>query len=68
VWPYYVVLRSHLRSNYSIAGGEKYVAHGILFKFCLDRLIRTDPPEWFYGGPERRDEYGAKSLKCFGKD
>eukprot|EP01087_Luapelamoeba_hula_P014241 TRINITY_DN4145_c0_g1_i4.p1 TRINITY_DN4145_c0_g1~~TRINITY_DN4145_c0_g1_i4.p1 ORF type:complete len:1436 (-),score=334.66 TRINITY_DN4145_c0_g1_i4:290-4597(-) len=45
-----------------IAGGEKYVVHGIMFKFCLDQLlISGDHSVWMYGGRERNDENAMKT-------
>ena len=33
-----------------VAGGDKFVVHGILFKFACDSLVSTNPPIWLYGG------------------
>jgi len=44
-----------------IAGGEKYIAGGILFKFCLDKQIAWTPkPLYMYGGDKPSDELAIK--------
>jgi hypothetical protein len=45
-----------------VAGGDKFVVHGILFKFASDSLVCTDPPIWLYGGSERDDEAAVKAA------
>lgn len=48
-----------------IAGGQKFVCQGILFKFAMD--VALDAPNgsqiWMYGGPESCNEYAMKSAK-----
>lgn len=46
-----------------VAGGEKYIANGILFKFCVDMLIPVPggTPVWMYGGHERNDKNAMKA-------
>lgn len=39
---------------------------GILFKFCLDQVIETQPePVWMYGGKQPSDEYGNALTSPF---
>jgi hypothetical protein len=45
-----------------VAGGDKFVVHGILFKFATDSLVCTNPPIWLYGGSERDDEAAVKAA------
>lgn len=48
-----------------IAGGQKFVCQGILFKFAMD--VALDAPNgsqvWMYGGSESCNEYAMKSAK-----
>eukprot|EP01129_Flabellula_baltica_P014170 TRINITY_DN6731_c0_g1_i1.p1 TRINITY_DN6731_c0_g1~~TRINITY_DN6731_c0_g1_i1.p1 ORF type:complete len:1258 (-),score=238.36 TRINITY_DN6731_c0_g1_i1:47-3820(-) len=41
------------------AGGQKYIIHGILFKFAVDTKLKG---RWLYGGRERNDHIAAKAL------
>jgi hypothetical protein len=43
-----------------VAGGEKFICRGILFKFSLDTMIGTD--RYLYGGEVRSDEKAMKSA------
>lgn len=43
-----------------VAGGEKYVIGGILFKFSLD--VELFPGAWMYGGTKRDDEAAHKAA------
>eukprot|EP01129_Flabellula_baltica_P016706 TRINITY_DN9040_c0_g1_i1.p1 TRINITY_DN9040_c0_g1~~TRINITY_DN9040_c0_g1_i1.p1 ORF type:complete len:1267 (-),score=259.51 TRINITY_DN9040_c0_g1_i1:9-3788(-) len=43
-----------------IAGGDKYIVHGILFKFASDKEIY--PGTWLYGGHQRNDFDASKAL------
>ena len=33
-----------------LAGGQKFIVGGIIFKIAGDVLIQNDPPFWMYGG------------------
>eukprot|EP01114_Cavostelium_apophysatum_P007036 TRINITY_DN1871_c0_g2_i1.p1 TRINITY_DN1871_c0_g2~~TRINITY_DN1871_c0_g2_i1.p1 ORF type:complete len:983 (-),score=328.43 TRINITY_DN1871_c0_g2_i1:78-3026(-) len=46
-----------------VAGGIKYVHHGILFKFALDVLLVEHPEIWMYGGDKRDDDLAMKSAR-----
>ena len=47
----------------SIAGGEKFIVHGILFKFCLDQQIGDGKaPLFMYGGRVPNDDLGESPL------
>lgn len=43
-----------------IAGGDKYIAQGILFKFAKDKQV--DNNTWLYGGTNQRNDLAAKSA------
>ena len=43
-----------------VAGGDKYIAQGILFKFPEDKEIGNN--QWLYGGDTRNDFLAAKSA------
>lgn len=43
-----------------VAGGDKYVAGGILFKFATD--VQLPSGEWLYGGKTRNDEAAHKAA------
>lgn len=46
-----------------LAGGEKYVIQGILFKFCLDPQVSTKGKGvWLYGGNRPSEEKAAKAA------
>lgn len=45
-----------------IAGGQKFLCHGILFKFALDTQIRNHPPQWMYGGSKPDDSKAMKAA------
>jgi hypothetical protein len=46
-----------------IAGGEKYIKNGILFKFAVDTCLRKEPtPLWMYGGSAPDDAKAAKAA------
>eukprot|EP01102_Stenamoeba_stenopodia_P000863 TRINITY_DN10802_c0_g1_i1.p1 TRINITY_DN10802_c0_g1~~TRINITY_DN10802_c0_g1_i1.p1 ORF type:complete len:746 (-),score=191.36 TRINITY_DN10802_c0_g1_i1:135-2372(-) len=46
-----------------LAGGEKYIVKGIMFKFALDQLISDKPRKLFmYGGTERNDRLAIKAA------
>jgi len=46
-----------------IAGGEKYIAHGILFKYCVDVWLN----KWFYGGNSDEPNHG-NAIKASGTE
>lgn len=48
-----------------VAGGAKYVVHGILFKFAVDTQISHDPPVWLYGGAAPNDEAAIKAASQY---
>eukprot|EP01125_Pyxidicula_operculata_P007329 TRINITY_DN2496_c0_g1_i1.p1 TRINITY_DN2496_c0_g1~~TRINITY_DN2496_c0_g1_i1.p1 ORF type:complete len:2166 (+),score=385.55 TRINITY_DN2496_c0_g1_i1:51-6548(+) len=43
-----------------VAGGEKYIVQGILFKFALD--VKLSNTKWVYGGDDPNDEKAMKSA------
>jgi Clustered mitochondria/Translation initiation factor eIF3 subunit 135 len=43
-----------------VAGGEKYIVAGILFKFSSD--VELAPGNWMYGGKQRDDEAAHKAA------
>lgn len=49
-----------------VAGGEKFVVHGILFKFALDQRIPASSssalPQWMYGGSAPNDENAMRAA------
>eukprot|EP01104_Vermistella_antarctica_P017137 TRINITY_DN6023_c0_g1_i1.p1 TRINITY_DN6023_c0_g1~~TRINITY_DN6023_c0_g1_i1.p1 ORF type:complete len:1031 (+),score=322.01 TRINITY_DN6023_c0_g1_i1:387-3479(+) len=48
-----------------VAGGEKYIVKGILFKFAVDTMLGLSPEKkevWMYGGDERRDDFAMKAA------
>lgn len=48
-----------------IAGGQKFVCQGILFKFAMDVALEAPNGSqiWMYGGSESCNEYAMKSAK-----
>eukprot|EP01125_Pyxidicula_operculata_P012361 TRINITY_DN4058_c0_g3_i1.p1 TRINITY_DN4058_c0_g3~~TRINITY_DN4058_c0_g3_i1.p1 ORF type:complete len:1716 (+),score=453.31 TRINITY_DN4058_c0_g3_i1:38-5149(+) len=49
-----------VRDMGGVAGGDKYVIQGILFKFALD--VELAPDVWMYGGSKPNDEKAMKAA------
>eukprot|EP01127_Copromyxa_protea_P024416 TRINITY_DN959_c1_g2_i6.p1 TRINITY_DN959_c1_g2~~TRINITY_DN959_c1_g2_i6.p1 ORF type:complete len:2608 (+),score=507.45 TRINITY_DN959_c1_g2_i6:305-8128(+) len=47
-------------AGYGVAGGEKYIVQGMLFKFYLD--VKMAPGVWLYGGKTKNTEKAMKSA------
>ena len=47
-----------------IAGGEKFIHRGILFKYAIDPVIaqKDGKPVYLYGGNSRNDELAMKAA------
>jgi uncharacterized membrane protein YgcG len=45
-----------------VAGGEKYVVHGILFKFALDQRLPCGQQQWMYGGAAANDANAMRAA------
>jgi len=46
-----------------IAGGEKYIVKGIVFKFAQDKMVVQKPkPLWMYGGDSPNHKLAIKAA------